>query len=176
MAYEEGPAFFLLTSFQSLETLSSSFRVSLNFCYYYLLSFSLMIHGWHCMSLVLINMAGFPSFLISFREKRCCMHLHMKSWAWVDRRFRIFLISKKPLLCWGVYLELFAPPWTAWRMQHELERLVMELRASSEITSRPPVAAITKRTPRSKMSSFFNSCIYGDSFLLESFPPGFPDA
>jgi hypothetical protein len=26
------------------------------------------------------------------------------------------------------------------------------------------------------MSSFFNSCIYGDSFLLESLPPGFPDA
>ena len=99
----------------------------------------------------------------------------MKSWAWVDRRLRIFLISKKPLVYCGVYRELFAPPWTAWRMQHEFERLEIELRASSEITSRPPVAAITKRTPRSKMSSFFNSCIYGDSFLLESLPPGFPD-
>jgi len=135
-----------------------------------------MIHGWHCMSLVLINMAGFPSFLISLWEKRCCMHLHMKSWAWVDRRLRIFLISKKPLVYCGVYRELLAPPCTAWRMQHELERLEIELRASSEITSRPPVAAITRRTPRSKMSSFFNSCIWGDSFLLESFPPEFPEA
>jgi hypothetical protein len=128
------------------------------------------------MSLVLIKMAGFPSFLISLWEKRCYMHLHMKSWAWVDRRLRIFLISKKPLVYWGVCRELLAPPWTAWRMQHELERLEIELRASSEITSRPPVAAMTRRTPRSKMSSFFSSCIWGDSFLLESFPPEFPEA
>jgi hypothetical protein len=69
-----------------------------------------MIHGWHYMSLVLINMAGFPSFLISQWEKRCYMHLHMKSWACVDRRLRIFLISKKPLVYWGVYRELLAPP------------------------------------------------------------------
>ena len=53
-------------------------------------------------------------------------------------------------------------------MQHELERLAIEFKASSDITSRPPVAAMTKRTPRSNKSSFLSSCIYGDSFLPES--------
>jgi hypothetical protein len=42
--YEPGPAFFLLTSFQSLETLKSSRRVNLNFYCVYLLSFSEIIH------------------------------------------------------------------------------------------------------------------------------------
>jgi hypothetical protein len=70
VAYEAGPAFFLLLSFQSLDTLSSSLKVNLNFCYYYLLSPSDRIHGWVSMSEVLRTIAGLPSFLISFKEKR----------------------------------------------------------------------------------------------------------
>ena len=43
---------------------------------------------------------------------------------------------------------------------------VKELKDSSEITSRPPVAAMMSITPKSKRSSFFISIKYGDSFLL----------
>lgn len=136
-----------------------------------------MIHGWHYMSFVLISIAGLPSFLISLFENLCCMHLHIKSWAWVESRLRIFLISKNPLFCYGVCragLDPPDPPCTACKMQHELERLGIEFRASSEITSRPPVAVITSKTPRSKRSSFLSSYMYGDSFFPESLslPPG----
>jgi len=40
----------------------------------------------------------------------------------------------------------------------------MEEIDSSEITSRPPVAAIIRRTPKSNISSFFNSINDGGSF------------
>jgi hypothetical protein len=45
---------------------------------------------------------------------------------------------------------------------------VIALIDSSDITSSPPVAAMIRRTPRSKRSSFFISVMYGDSFLLLS--------
>jgi hypothetical protein len=50
-------------------------------------------------------------------------------------------------------------------MQQALETLVILVMASSEITSKPPVAAVTRRTPRSKRSSFLSSIDVGESFL-----------
>jgi hypothetical protein len=44
----------------------------------------------------------------------------------------------------------------------------MVLMDSSEITSKPPVAAIIRSTPKSNRSSFFNSVVDGDS-LFPSF-------
>ena len=50
-------------------------------------------------------------------------------------------------------------------MQHEVVRLFISPIDSSEITSRPPVAATISRIPRSKRSNFFNSVKAAESFF-----------
>lgn len=175
------PPFRLLTSFQSLETFSSSLSVNLSSAspsaaissvmerYFLELSVELAlaelgvwprIHGVFIRLLVLTPPGGIcrPLYCISYSVKRCCMHKQMKSWAAGEIRLKILRKLTSVLNKFESNSGFDgSTSKIAWIRQQCIEKLASLDSWSSLTQSRPPVAQMVNTTPRSNKSYFFSS-------------------
>ena len=172
----------LFTSFQSLETLRSSFiesRIALSsqsitevYSLYWLFRFD-------CLFLLLLVLSANSHWLLRsswadvtwkgffFRAEifcssdsvnRCCMHIQMNSYACGDIRLRTLRkLTSVDIREMSKSSAVVSTSRSAWIKQHCWLNVVSLARNSSFTMSKPPVAQIVKTTPRSNKSLFFNS-------------------